>query len=53
MFGNLNKGRKSSEKISFFKNVNILLKLLILLILLFPIMSDTKAYAAPGEKSIN
>ena len=50
MFGNLNKGRKSSEKISFFKNVNILLKLLILL---FPIMSDTKAYAAPGEKSIN
>ena len=53
MFGNLNKGRKSSEKISLFKNVNILLKLLILLILLFPIMSDTKAYAAPGEKSIN
>ena len=53
MFSNLNKGRKSSEKISFFKNVKILLKLLILLILLFPIMSDTKAYAAPGEKSIN
>ena len=53
MFGNLNNGRKSSEKISFFKNVKILLKLLILLILLFPIMSDTKAYAAPGEKSIN
>ena len=53
MFGNLNKGRKSSEKIYFFKNIKILLKILILLILLFPIMSHTKPYATPGEKPIN
>ena len=53
MFGNLNKGRKSSEKIYFFKNIKILLKILILIILLFPIMSQIKPDATPGEKPIN
>ena len=57
-FGNLNKSRKSSEKVSFLKNVKILLKarehvLNIFKSNLFPIMSDTTPYATPREKSIN
>ena len=58
MFGNLHKGRKSSEKISFLKNVKILLKaredvLNSFKSSLFPIMSDTTPYATPRETSIN
>ena len=52
MFGNLNKGRKSSEKISFLKNVNILLKAREDVLNgfksnLFPIMFDTMPYTTP------
>ena len=58
MFGNLNKGTKSSEKISFLKNVKILLKaredvLNSFKSNLFPVMSDTTPYATPRETSIN
>ena len=58
MFGNLNKSRKSSEKISFLKNVKLLLKaredvLNSFKSSLFPIMSHTTPYATPRETSIN
>ena len=54
MFGNLSKGRKSSEKIYFLKYVQILLKpredvLNSFKSNIFPIMSDT----TPRETSIN
>ena len=54
MFGNLSKGRKSSEKIYFLKYVKILLKprgdvLNSFKSNIFPIMSDT----TPRETSIN
>ena len=54
MFGNLSKGRKSSEKIYFLKYVKILLKpredvLNSFKSNTFPIMSDT----TPRETSIN
>ena len=57
-FGNLNKGRKSSEKISFSKNVNILQKaredvLNSFKSNLFPIMYGTAPYATTRETSVN
>ena len=53
-FGNLNKDRKSSEKISFLKNEETLLKVREYILTsfksnLFPIMSDTTPYATPRE----
>ena len=53
-FGNLNKDRKSSEKISFLKNEETLLKVREDILTsfksnLFPIMSDTTPYATPRE----
>ena len=56
--GNLNKSRKSSEKISFLKNVKILLKASEDVLNgfrsnSFPIMSDTASYGTPRETSIN
>ena len=58
MFGNLNKGRKPSEKNSHLKNVKILLKareddLNSFKSNLFSIMSDTTRYATPRETSVN
>ena len=52
MFGNLNKGRKSSEKIYFLKNAKILLKARADILNsfksnLFPIISDTTPYTTP------
>ena len=52
--GNLNKDRKSSEKISFLKNEGTLLKVREDILTsfksnLFPIMSDTTPYATPRE----
>ena len=58
MFNNLNKGRKSSEIVSFLKNVKILLKAREDVFNsfksnLFPTMSDTTLYSTPRETSIN
>ena len=52
IFGKLNKGRKSSEKIYFLKNAKILLKARADILNnsksnLFPIISDTTPYTTP------
>ena len=58
MFINFNKRTKSYEKVSFLKNVNILLKAREDILNsfknnLFSIMSDTTPYATPRDTSIN
>ena len=58
MFGNLNKGRKWSEKISFLKSIKILFEAIENIrngfkSNIFPIMPDTIAYATPTETTIN
>ena len=58
MFRNLNKGRKSPEKIFCLKNVKILLKaredvLVSFKSNLFPIMLDTTSYTTPRKRAVN
>ena len=58
MFISLNKRTKSYEKVSFLKNVKILLKAREAILNsfknnLFPLMSDTTPYATPRDTSIN
>ena len=58
MFRNVNKGRKSPEKISCLKNVKILLKaredvLVSFKSNLFPIMLDTTSYTTPRKRAVN
>ena len=57
-FNSFNKSRKSSEKITFLRNVKIFLKakedvLNSFKRNLFPVVSDTTLYSTPRETSIN